>query len=122
MRQRITELLRKLEAVIYASEQDTRLPAFKVEASATDIIELVLALHAKNLFIVEGEPATQKWLIEWAEQAFGVPLKNWDRVANNIRNRKSSPSKFLDDLKKSLTERFDRLIRDKQYQRRLRNK
>ena len=122
MRQRITELLKKLEAAIYAGERDIVPNSFKVEASATDIIELVLALHAKSLFIVEGEPATQKWLIEWAEQAFGVPLKNWDRVANNIRNRKSSPSIFLDDLKKSLTDRFDRLLRDKKYQRRLRNK
>jgi len=122
MRQRITELLKKLEAAIYAGERDIVPNSFKVEASATDIIELVLALHAKSLFIVEGEPATQKWLIEWAEQAFGVPLKNWDQVANNIRNRKSSPSIFLDDLKKSLTDRFDRLLRDKKYQRRLRNK
>jgi RteC protein len=122
MRQKTTKLLEKLEAIIYESESATTAPVFDVEASATDIIELVLAFHAMGFFKVEGEQATQKWLIEWAEQAFGIPLKNWEQVANNIRNRKSSPSKFLDELKKSLNERFDRLLLDKQYKRRLRNK
>jgi RteC protein len=122
MRQRITELLRKLEAAIYASERDMALTHFKVEATATDIIELMLAFHAIGFFQVEGEPATQKWLIEWAEQTFGIPLKNWDQVAVNIRSRKSSNSKFLDELTKSFNDRCERIRHDKQYQRRLRNK
>jgi hypothetical protein len=42
--------------------------AFKIEASATDIIELVLAFHAIGLFqLWRDSPATQKWLMEWAE-------------------------------------------------------
>jgi len=122
MSKRINELLRKLEADIYASVQDFARPAFKIEASPTDIVELILAFHAMGFFQVEGEQATQKWLIEWAEWAFGVPLKNWEQVANQIRNRKTSTTKFLDELKKSLDQRFERLLLDKKYQKRLRNK
>jgi hypothetical protein len=118
----MTILLKKLEAAIRANEQETYPPTFKIDASATDIIELVLAFHARGFFIVEGQPATQKWLIEWAEITFGIPLKNWEQVAVNIRSRKSSHSKFLDELTKSLNDRFNRILLGKQYGRRLRNK
>ena len=122
MRPEMIELLKKLEVAIQMNEQESQRPSFKIDASATDIIELVLAFHAKGLFQVEGQQATQKWVIEWAESAFGIPLKNWEQVAVNIRNRKSSGSKFLGELTKSLNDRFNRILLDKQYQRRLRNK
>ena len=122
MRKRTTKLLKELEAAIYASEHDAGLPAFKVDASATDIVELVLAFHAKGFFVVEGQPATQKWLIEWAEQAFGMPLNNWEQLGVNIRSRKSGELKFLGELMKNLNDRFKRILLGKQYGRRLKNK
>ena len=122
MRKRTTKLLKELEAAIYASEHDAGLPAFKVDASATDIVELVLAFHAKGFFVVEGQPATQKWLIEWAEQAFGMPLNNWEQLAVNIRSRKSGELKFLGELMKNLNDRFKRILLGKQYGSQLKNK
>lgn len=52
-----------------------------------DLVEQLMVLHASGIILVDGKPATQKWLIEQARTFYGLELKNWEQLAQKIKNR-----------------------------------
>lgn len=76
-------------------------------APKTNLIELIYALHASNVFN-EGK-AGLKQVAETFEKIFQVSLGNYHRVFQDIRQRKINQTVFLDQLKEKFLQRIQEL-------------
>ncbi|QNL48940.1 RteC domain-containing protein [Olivibacter sp. SDN3] len=72
--------------------------------SKTDLIELIYALHAAGTF--NNGKADIKEIAEYFQQVFDVELGQYNRVFYDIRARKTSKTKLLDNLKDALLRRI----------------
>jgi hypothetical protein len=88
----------------------------------TDVVEIVLGIHAAGIILVNGRPATQEFLIAFAREAFNVPLKNWQQLAKNIRDRKDPRLKMFPLLQDCLLGRIDMMFKSRAEERRLNSK
>lgn len=73
----------------------------------TDLIELIYALDSCGA--INSGTADIKEMAAVCEQIFNIDLGNYYHTFIEIRARKSSKTKFIDKLKKTLIERFNRL-------------
>jgi RteC protein len=80
-----------------------------VNATKTEMVEFILGLHASEFIQVDGASATQAFLIEGVRQLFGLELKNWPQLGQNIRARKTGGRTVFDRFNKELSDRNDRL-------------
>ncbi|NOS93042.1 MAG: hypothetical protein HOP30_14055 [Cyclobacteriaceae bacterium] len=76
-------------------------------APKTNLIELLYALHATNVF--NDGKAGVKQLAEAFEKIFQVNLGNYYRVFQDIRQRKINQTVFLDQLKEKFMHRIHEL-------------
>jgi len=72
----------------------------KTNATATDWVELGLALHATVVF----PSCTQEAIMDRIRRLSGMPLEHWEQLGANVRKRKSG-LEFLDRLKANLAAR-----------------
>ncbi len=69
-------------------------------ASATDLLELVAALHKRDsIKRKDGRALTRKELIGYFQQTFNVEIKDVEGKLNRATSRKSNLTPFLDNLK-----------------------
>jgi hypothetical protein len=59
---------------------------FEWAGTKTELVELAVALQ--NYLKKDGKPLSQKDLMEGFEKAFGVSLRNYRQIINEIHNRK----------------------------------
>jgi hypothetical protein len=76
-------------------------------ASKTDMVELIYALHAANA--INGDNMEIKQIASLFEDIFQVDLGNYYDVMKKIRTRKQGQSNFLDRLKLVFLKRLDDL-------------
>lgn len=70
------------------------------DASATDMLELVAALHkSDSLKRKDGRPLTRKELIDYFQQIFNMDIKDAEGKLNKATSRKKNMTPFLDGLK-----------------------
>ena len=69
-----------------------------------DLIELIYALHAVKS--INNGQVEIKDIASLVQEAFNIELGDYYRTFIEIRSRKIHPTKFLDNLKKSLTNRI----------------
>ena len=91
----------------------------KFNGTETDMVELILAANAAEVFQFKGKNATQEVLIQCAQDIFGLSLKNWEQLAKNIKNRKITDQKMLKRLSDGLSVRNGKLPPDQFRQKRL---
>lgn len=72
--------------------------------SKTDLIELIYALQAVGVF--NKKDADVKRIAGYFELTFNISLGNFYRIYQDIRNRKTGQTSFLDRLKSTLQERL----------------
>lgn len=77
----------------------------KWTAPKVSLIELLYALHADGVF--NNGAVELKEIAESFEKIFNIDLGQFHRVFLEIRIRKSSKTKFLDNLKETLIKRMD---------------
>lgn len=73
--------------------------------SKTDLIELIYALHATEVF--NNGNVDLKHLAKTFETLFAVNLGNYYRTFQDIRNRKKEQLKFLEELSKNLNQKLN---------------
>jgi hypothetical protein len=69
------------------------------------LVELLFGLHAAGVF--NNSNASLAQIARYFETMFGMELGNFHRAFQEIRNRKSGRTNFIDSLKKKLVERMD---------------
>jgi hypothetical protein len=79
--------------------------ALKWTGSKTDLIELIYALQAAGVF--NRSSADIKEIASYFESMFAVSLGNWYRVYQEIRQRKSSQVKFIEQLRNFLLKKIE---------------
>lgn len=84
-------------------------PRLQWAGTKTELVELIIVFFEGECIHVNGRPATIEQLRRWAEQTFNIDLKDFAVLENAIRNRKGTPSIFLDKLRKILVSRRERL-------------
>jgi len=94
-------LLKLLERKI----QDTR-NGLDWSASKTDLIELIYALHTRNVF---GKNRDLKEVVVFFENVFNCELGQYSRTFLELRLRKKGQTKFLDDLRSGLIAKIESL-------------
>ncbi|HLQ99442.1 MAG TPA: RteC domain-containing protein [Sphingobacterium sp.] len=72
--------------------------------SKTGLIEIVYAFHAAGVF--NNGKAEIKEIAEFFQQNLNIDLGQYNRVFYDIRTRKKSKTKFIDNLKNALTKRI----------------
>ena len=86
-------------------EKAMLLSGLKWTASKVSLIELLYSLHAEGVF--NNGAVDLKEVAENFEKIFNIDLGQFHRVFLEIRIRKSSKTKFLDNLKETLIKRMD---------------
>ncbi len=79
--------------------------ALKWTAPKVSLIELMYALHSEG--VMNNGTADLKDIAECFEKIFEIDLGQYRRTFLEIRVRKSDRTKFLDKLRKTLTDRMD---------------
>jgi hypothetical protein len=79
-------------------------PELTWTGSKTDVIELIYALHAMDVF--NSGSADIKRVARAFERAFNVNLGDYYRIFINIRLRKSGKASFLDRLREKMNQRL----------------
>jgi len=79
-------------------------------ANEIDLVEQIMVQHAGGTTIVNGKPATQKFLIEEAKKYYGVELKNWEQLAQKIKNRPGDPLSYHKRIMDEYRRRQDLLL------------
>lgn len=79
-------------------------PELTWTGSKTDVIELIYALHAMDVF--NNGSADIKRVARAFERAFNVNLGDYYRIFINIRLRKSGKASFLDRLREKMIQRL----------------
>lgn len=75
------------------------------ELEPVKLIELIAALSQVKAF---GKNTTRKDIYDFFEREFDVPLKNAESSLHQMKMRKSSPIRFLNELTEQLTEYMDK--------------
>lgn len=83
--------------------------SFPCSISKTDVVEIGYAFYTAGVF---GK-APLKEVMGLLSRMFQINLENYAHKFFQIRERKNSPTKFLDELKTSLVRYFDQLDLDK---------
>lgn len=71
------------------TDQPAALPPGSVthKGKIIDVVELGMLLWVSGYFIVDGKPATEKWIFERLEVGFGVPVPNMSQRILELKNR-----------------------------------
>jgi RteC protein len=81
-----TQLQKELRSASTPTPQEHKKALFR--GSKTDLVELATVLHASGDILVNGQAATQEYIIEMLETIFGVDLENYRVVKTAIHRRK----------------------------------
>lgn len=82
----------------------TTTSSFQWTANKVDLIELIYALHAVKS--INNGQVEIKDIASLVQEVFNIKLGDYYRTFIEIRSRKIHPTKFLDNLKQSLTNRI----------------
>lgn len=104
-------LISRLRKELFKLKNTSRLNTFLTTtsplqwtANKVDLIELIYALHAVNS--INNGQVEIKDIASIVQEVFNVELGDYYRTFIEIRSRKINPTKFLDNLKQSLTNRI----------------
>jgi hypothetical protein len=86
------------------SENLSGINSLKWTGSKTDLVELIYALHASEVF--NKSASDVKHIASYFESIFNVSLGNYYRTFQEIRLRKSGQTNFLDEMRKKLLVRI----------------
>ena len=94
------KLVELIHIVMRKLDTQPRKSPLKWTASQVALVELIYALHASDVFH-QGPPDIRQ-IAETLAQAFNIPVPNSYRSFQDILARQTSPTLFLDTLKKNL--------------------
>lgn len=104
-------LISRLRKELFKLKNTSRLNTFLTTTSSlqwtankVDLIELIYALHAVKS--INNGQVEIKDIASIVQEAFNIELGDYYRTFIEIRSRKIHPTKFLDNLKQSLTNRI----------------
>ena len=104
-------LISRLRKELFKLKNTSRLNSFlsttaslQWTANKVDLIELIYALHAVKS--INNGQVEIKDIASIVQEAFNIELGDYYRTFIEIRSRKIHPTKFLDNLKQSLTNRI----------------
>ena len=104
-------LISRLRKELFKLKNTSRLNTFLTTtsplqwtANKVDLIELIYALHAVKS--INNGQVEIKDIASIVQEAFNIELGDYYRTFIEIRSRKIHPTKFLDNLKQSLTNRI----------------
>lgn len=104
-------LISRLRKELFKLKNTSRLNSFLTTTSSlqwtankVDLIELIYALHAVKS--INNGQVEIKDIASIVQEAFNIELGDYYRTFIEIRSRKIHPTKFLDNLKQSLTNRI----------------
>lgn len=104
-------LISRLRKELFKLKNTSRLNTFLTTTSSlqwtakkVDLIELIYALHAVKS--INNGQVEIKDIASIVQEVFNVELGDYYRTFIEIRSRKINPTKFLDNLKQSLTNRI----------------
>jgi hypothetical protein len=89
--------------------------------SKTDLIELATVLHASGDILVNGQSATQEYIIEMLESVFEVDLENYRVVKTAIHKRKKDRFPYAKRLLSSGEQYFEAIDNEKRPHKSLRS-
>jgi hypothetical protein len=83
------------------SEQPTALPAGTVtyKGKIIDVVEIGMLLWISKSFIVNGKPATEKFIFKRLELAFGIPVANMSQRISELKGRNEPLEKVKEWLR-----------------------
>lgn len=104
-------LISRLRKELFKLKNTSRLNSFLTTTSSlqwtankVDLIELIYALHAVKS--INNGQVEIKDIASLVQEVFNIELGDYYRTFIEIRSRKIHPTKFLDNLKQSLTNRI----------------
>lgn len=106
----ITHLKKETNKLENTNGMETETPSFQKRSklfwtnSKTDLIELICALHSSGA--INNGTADIKEMATVYEQIFNIDLGNFYHTFIELRSRKSNNTKFLNNLKKALTNKM----------------